>query len=80
MMVIEVQWVCSLLSQVLGPDSDKYVVEFMLGFLLNFFKSESGQSVQINFDEFLADTIHKKLVNFHSLRHFRYYTYLLKVF
>jgi hypothetical protein len=43
MMVIEVQWVCSLLSQVLGLDSDKYVVEVTFGFLLIFFKSESGQ-------------------------------------
>jgi hypothetical protein len=52
----------------------------MLGFLLNFFESEFGQSVQINFDEFLANTIHKQLVNFHSLRYFRYYTYMLKNF
>jgi hypothetical protein len=80
MMVIEVQWVCSLLSHVLGLDSDKYVLEVMLGFILIFFKSESGQSVQINFDKFLFDTIHKKLVNFYSLKHFRYYTYLLKKF
>jgi hypothetical protein len=31
-MVIEVQWVCSILSQILGLDNDKYVVEVMLGF------------------------------------------------
>ena len=80
LMVIEVQWVYSLLSQVLGLDNDKYVLEFMLGFLLTFFKSEFGLSVIINFDKFLADTIHKQLVNFHSLRHFRYYSYLLKLF
>jgi hypothetical protein len=58
----------------------KYVVEVMLGFLLTFFKSESGLSVCINFDQFLADNIHKQLVNFRSLRHFRYYTYLLRIF
>jgi hypothetical protein len=79
-MVIEVQWVCSLLSQVLGLDNDKYVVEVMLGFLLTFFMSESGLSVCINFDQFIADNIHKQLVNFSSLRHFRYYTYLLNIF
>jgi hypothetical protein len=79
-MVIEVQWVCSLLSQVLGLDNDKHVVEVMLGFLLTFFKSESGLSVCISFDQFIADNIHKQLVNFLSLRHFRYYTYLLKIF
>jgi hypothetical protein len=32
-MVIEVQWACSLLSQILGLDNDKFVVEFMLGFV-----------------------------------------------
>jgi hypothetical protein len=79
-MVIEVQWVCSLLSQILGLDNDKHVVEVMLGFLLAFFQSESSLSVCISFDQFIADNIHKQLVNFHSLRHFRYYTYLLKIF
>jgi hypothetical protein len=79
-MVIEVQWVCSILSQILGLDNDKYVVEVMLGFLLAFFQSESSQSVCISFDKFIADNIHKQLVNFQSLRHFRYYTYLLKIF
>jgi hypothetical protein len=79
-MVSEVQCVFSLLSQVLGLNSDRFIVEVMLGFLLKFFQSESGQVVCINFDEFLADTIHKQLVNFHSLRHFRYCTYLMKIF
>jgi hypothetical protein len=36
-MVIEIQWACSILSQILGLDNDKYVVEVMLGFLLTFF-------------------------------------------
>jgi hypothetical protein len=51
----------------------------MLGFLLTFFKSESGLSARISFDQFIANNIHK-LVNFCSLRHFRYYTYLLNIF
>jgi hypothetical protein len=79
-MVIEVQWVCSLLSQVLGLDDEKHVVKVMLGFLLTFFKSESGLSVRVSFDQFIDDNIHKQLVNFLSLRYFRYYTYLLKIF
>jgi hypothetical protein len=79
-MVIEIQWACSILSQILGLDNDKYVVEVMLGFLLTFFQSESSQSVCISFDKFIADNVHKQLVNFQSLRHFRYYTYLLKMF
>ena len=58
-MVIEFQWVYSLLSQVLGLDSDKYVVEVMLNFFFPFFKFEFVLSVRINFDKFLVDTIHK---------------------
>jgi hypothetical protein len=36
-MIIEVQWACSILSQILGLDNNKFVVEAMLGFLLIFF-------------------------------------------
>jgi hypothetical protein len=36
-MVIEVQWACSIINQILGLDNDKFVVEVMLGFLLTFF-------------------------------------------
>ena len=79
-MVIEVQWACSILSQILGLDNDKFVVEVMLGFLLTFFQSESSQSVSISFEEFIADNMHKQLVNFNSLRHFRYHTHLLRMF
>jgi hypothetical protein len=79
-MIIEVQWACSLLSQILGLDNDKFVVEVMLGFLLTFFMSESHQSVCISFDKFIADNMHQQLVNFNSLRHFRYYTHLLRMF
>jgi hypothetical protein len=78
--VIEVQWVCSLLSQVLGLDNEKYLVDVMLGFLLKFFKSEFGLSFYINFDQFLDDNIHTQLANFLYMRHFKYYTYLLIIF
>jgi hypothetical protein len=37
-------------------------------------------SIHISFDQFIADNIHKQLVIFRSLRHFRYYTYMLKIF
>jgi hypothetical protein len=79
-MVSEVQCVFSLLSQVLGFNNDRFVVEVMLGFLIKLFQSNSGQFVCINFDEFLVDTIHKQLVNFHCLRHFRYCTSLMNIF
>jgi hypothetical protein len=77
-MVIEVQWVCSLLSQILGLDNDKFVVEVMLGFLLVCFLS--GQSVCVSFDEFITENIHQQLVNFSLLRHFRYYSHLERMF
>jgi hypothetical protein len=63
-MVIEFQWVCSILSHILGLDNEKYVVEVMLGFLLAFFQSKSSQSANISFDKFIDDNIHKQLVNF----------------
>jgi hypothetical protein len=58
-MVIEVQWVCSLMSHFLGLDNDKHVVEVILGFMLTFFKSESSVLVCISFDKFLANNTHK---------------------
>ena len=79
-MVIEVQWAFSILSQILGLDNDKFVVEVMLGFLLTFFLSESSQSVYISFEKFITDNMHQHLVNFNSLRHVRYYTHLLRMF
>jgi hypothetical protein len=79
-MIIEVQWACSLLSEILGLDNDKFVVEVMLGFLLTFFMSESSQSVCISFDRFIADNMHQQLGNFNSLRYLRYYTHLLRMF
>jgi hypothetical protein len=79
-MVIEVQWACSLLSHILGLDNNKFVVEVMLGFLLTFFQSESSYSICISFEGFIIDNMHKQLVNFHSLRHFRYYMHLLRMF
>jgi len=58
-MVVEIQWACSILNQILGLDNDKYVVEVMLGFMLTFFQSESNLSVCISFDKFIADNVHK---------------------
>jgi hypothetical protein len=79
-MIIEVHWACSILSQILGLDNDKFVVEVMLGFMLIIFQSESSQSVSISFEDFITDNVHNQLVNFQLLRHFRYYTHLLRMF
>jgi hypothetical protein len=57
-MIIEVQWDCSLLSQILRLDNDKFVVQVMLGFMLTFFVSESRQLVCIIFDKFITDNMH----------------------
>jgi hypothetical protein len=46
-MVIEVQWVCSILSQILGLYNDKHVVEVMLGFILELFQSESSHLISL---------------------------------
>ena len=58
-MIIEVQWACSLLSQILGLDNEKFLVEFMLGFLLTFFLLESRQLVYISFERFIADNMYR---------------------
>jgi len=50
----------------------------MLGFLLVFFLST--QTFYVSFDKFIAENMHQQLVNFISLRHFRYYTHLLRMF
>jgi hypothetical protein len=65
---------------ILGLNNENYVVEVMLGFLLTFFQLESSQLVCFSFDKFIVDKIHNQLVSFQSQRHFRYYTYLLKMF
>jgi hypothetical protein len=57
--IIEVQWACSLLSQILGLDNEKFLVEFMLGFLLTFFLLESRQLVYISFERFIADNMYR---------------------
>ena len=52
-----VQVVFSLLSQILGLDNDKLVIEVILGFLMKLSHSES-KSKFLNFDEFLDRIIH----------------------
>jgi hypothetical protein len=79
-MVIKVQWACSILNHILGLDNDKFVAEVILGFMLTFFQLGSSQLVSIIFEEIIANNMHKQLVNFQSLRHFRDYTHLLKMF
>ena len=43
-------------------------------------KSQSHHSPFPKFDEFLAETIHSQLVNFHTTRYFMSQSYLIKMF
>ena len=76
------------MSQFLGLDIDKYVIEPLMSllFILNTCQVESKESTQsvqysfLKFDEFLAENIHSRLVHFHKTRCFRFRSYLLKIF
>ena len=75
------------MSQFLGLDTYKYVIEPLMSLLLTLSTyqvqfEESGQSIQyscLKFDEFLAENIHSQLVDFHKTRIFRFQSYLLKM-
>lgn len=60
-------------------DSDQFVVEVILGFPQKVFQYELSQLFHINSDEFLDEAIHAEVVNCHTMRHFRYQTYPLKM-
>ena len=72
----ETNFVISLMSQFLGIDTDRYVIEMLMSLILNVSKSHSephsSKSVCLKFDELLAESIHSQLVNFHSTKHFRF--------
>ena len=80
----ESQWVISFLSQFLGLDNDKFVPEFLLSLLfrlsLHQSVSESNQLSFLTFDEFLGENIDSRLVNFHTTRHFKFQSYLVRMF
>ena len=76
------------MSQFLGLDTDKYVIEPLMSLLFTLStcqvqSEESTQSVQyscLKFDEFLSKNIHSQLVDFHKTRSFIFQSYLLKMF
>ena len=80
----ESQCVISLLSQFLGLNSDRFVSKVVLSLLFRLSmyqpKSESSQYSCLKFDEFLAENIHSQLVNFHMTRHFKFQSYLVRMF
>ena len=84
----ETQCVITLISQFLGLDIDKFATEPLLSLLFTIStghvesegSSQLRQSCCLKFDEFLAENIHSRLVDFHNTRCFRFQSYLVKMF
>ena len=73
-----IQVVFSLLSQILGLDSDRLVTKVLIGTL--YLVSQSKNEVCLNYDEFLVEKITSQLDNFHSSgKIFRYQTLLMMI-
>ena len=72
------------MSQFLGLDTNWYVPEFLMCLLFRISmiqsESESFPPPFLKFDEFLAESIHSQLVKFHSTRHFKFQSYLIRMF
>ena len=43
-------------------------------------ESQYSQSLCLKFDEFLDESIHSHLVNFQNTKHFRFQSYLIRMF
>ena len=65
----------SLLSKILGLDSDIMVSEVMLGILLYLSHFEAG----VKLNEFLDEVMNSHLEKFHLDKHFRYQVYLFSI-
>lgn len=76
----KVQSIVIILTQVLGLENVRFVDEVILGFLVSICPSEESQVPQIQFVEFLVEAIHVQLVNFGTLKHFKYQAYLMHLF
>ena len=78
-LVIEpIQAIFSLMSQILGLDSDQLVIEVMVGTLC--LVSQSKEQLCFNYDEFIVERINSQLENFHSSRKvLRYQTLLILI-
>ena len=80
----ETQLVISLMNQFLGLDTDIYVTQLLISVLFKIITSpvepQSSRSVFFKYDEFLANSIHSQLVNFHNTRHFIFQSHLVRIF
>ena len=74
----------SLISQFLGLDTDRYVTKLLMS--LSFrtstsqYELQSSQSLCLKFDELISKSINSHLVNFYSTKHFRFQSYLVRMF
>ena len=70
----ETQSVISLMNQFLGLDTDKNVIESLMSLLFKITTSQvdSSQYCCLKFDEFVVESIHSQLVNFHNIRFCRF--------
>ena len=84
----ETQCVITLISHILGMDTDKYVTETLMTLLFTLStclvdSEDSSQSPQLsclNFDDFLAENIHSQLVDFPKTTTCRFQYLQLKMF
>jgi len=73
-----IQAIFSLLSQILGLNSDQFVTEVMIGTL--YLVSQSKEQHHFKYDEFLVERITLQLENLHNSRNiFRYQTLLMLI-
>ena len=71
----------TIISQVLGLENDQSIDELTLGLLFSIcVPDESVPVPRFKFVEYLEDLIHIQLLNFNSMRSFRYQAYLLNLF
>ena len=77
----KVQSTIAIINQVLSVENDQVIDDLILGFIFSIcVPNESVLVPKDNLAEYLEKLIHTQLVNFNSLRSFRYQTYLLNVF
>lgn len=75
-----VQYIVTMISQVLGLDNDMLVGDVILGFLMLIFSLDGIPISKFKFGQFLVENIHVQLVSVHTLKYFRQKSYLMPLF
>jgi hypothetical protein len=74
----QIQAILSLLSQIIGLNSNQFVTKVMIGTL--YLVSQSKEQNSFRYEEFLVERITSQLENFHSSgKIFRYQTLLMLI-